>query len=64
MDDVSYAINELDSIIRELEDIQGSLGNFKGINSEKCAQAIGNQIEKYRKARTKLNSIDKSKVDE
>ncbi len=64
MDDVSYVIQELNNIINELEDIKSSLYGFQGINSEKCADAIDNQISKYYTARSRLQSIDTSKVSE
>lgn len=66
MDEVSAIIQELDSIIRELEDVSSDLRTkFQGIyTSEKIAPAIDDKVHKLRKARGKLNTIDRSKVDE
>lgn len=66
MDEVSAIIQELDSIIRELEDVSSDLrSKFQGIyTSEKIAPAIDDKVYKLRQARGKLNTIDRSKVDE
>ena len=66
MDEVSAIIQELDSIIRELEDVSSDLrSKFQGIyTGEKIAPAIDDKVYKLRQARGKLNTIDRSKVDE
>lgn len=66
MDEVSAIIQELDSIIQELEDVSSDLrSKFQGIyTSEKIAPAIDDKVYKLRQARGKLNTIDRSKVDE
>lgn len=66
MDEVSAIIQELDSIIRELEDVSSDLrSKFQGIyTSEKIAPAIDDKVYKLRQACGKLNTIDRSKVDE
>lgn len=66
MDEVSAIIQELDSIIRELEEVSSDLrSKFQGIyTSEKIAPAIDDKVYKLRQARGKLNTIDRSKVDE
>jgi len=57
---------ELNSIIRELEDIHGQLntGKFEGIDIEKCAQVVDERLGCYRKAKQKLDAVDTTKVDE
>jgi len=55
--------SELNSIISELEEISyGVRNDFKGIGSEQCANCIDRVLQKYYKARTKLNNIDTSSV--
>lgn len=57
---------ELGSIIDELEDIKGSLntGNFEGIDIEACARVVGERIGNYRSARSTLNCVDTTDVEE
>ena len=57
MADLSYVIDELNSIINEL-------GSFQGINTEKCSSAIGEMVDKYQTSRSRLYNIDTSKIDE
>ena len=64
MADLSYVIDELNSIIGEIESIKYELGSFQGIGAEQCASALGEQVNKYYTSRSKLYSIDTSKVDE
>lgn len=55
---------ELRSIINELDSISnGVRANFKGIGNEKCANRLDQVIEQYRKALTKLNNVNTSKID-
>ena len=57
---------ELNSIIRELEDIHGQMntGNFEGIDIEKCASVVDERISSYRRAKGKLDAVDTTKVDD
>lgn len=65
MDEVNSIIQELNNIIVELEEIESDLrSKFKGIYTEKCADAIEVKICHYRKALSKLRSIDTSVVNE
>ena len=65
MDEVSMVIQELSSIISELEDIRNCLNsNFKGIYTERIASHLDWKIEKLYTAKNKLNNIDRSAVDE
>ena len=62
-DKLNYAINELSSIIRELQSISNGVRNdFQGIGSEKCANVIDKVNNEYVKALRKLKSIDASKL--
>lgn len=67
MDEVSQAIFKLNTIIYELESVSGILSNtnkFQGINTELCSCVIDNEIEKLKKAKNSLLSIDINKVKE
>lgn len=65
MDEVNSIIQELNNIIRELEEIESDLrSKFKGIYTEKCADAISTKIGHYRTAVSKLGKIDTSVVNE
>lgn len=65
MDEVSSIIQELSNIINELEGIESDLRTkFKGINTEKCAEAVRSKINQYYTAKSKLQTIDRSQVDE
>ena len=65
MDEVNSIIQELNSIIIELENIESDLrSEFKGIYTEKCADAVEVKICHFRKALSKLRSIDTSAVNE
>lgn len=56
---------ELNSIIRELEDISyGLRTKFTGIGNEQCAQCIDRVIGQYETVRRKLNTMDTSTVTE
>lgn len=56
---------ELNSIIRELEDIEsGVRNNFKGIGNDKCANSINTVLNNYKKVKRSLDNIDTSKVTE
>ena len=56
---------ELDSIIRELEDISwGVRKDFKGIGNEQCANCIDRVISKYREAQKRLNKLDTKTIQE
>jgi len=66
MDEVTLIINELSSIINELSDIENSLrSNFKGIYTEqKIAAAISDKIGALSTAKSKLQNIDRSQINE
>jgi len=66
MDEVTSIINELSSIINELSDIESKLRtDFKGIYTEqKIASAISDKISSLSKAKSKLQTIDRSQVNE
>lgn len=65
MDEVSAVLQELNSIIREMEEIESSLrSNFEGIYTNKAADAINQKLQQFYTARSKLQTIDRSKVDE
>ena len=57
---------ELNSIIRELDDIRNELstGKFEGIDIEKCAQVVGERTDKYRAAKAKLDAVDITKTED
>ncbi|WRK55372.1 hypothetical protein SD457_11590 [Coprobacillaceae bacterium CR2/5/TPMF4] len=60
-EEINSICYELDSIIRELESIASGIeSSFQGIGQEKCAASIRVQINKYRKAKEKLNNVDPS----
>ena len=66
MDEVTSIINELSSIISELSDIENSLrSNFRGIFTEqKIAAAISDKIGALSTAKSRLQTIDRSQVNE
>lgn len=57
---------ELSSIIRELDDIRSELSasKFDGIDIGKCASVVGERTDKYRAAKTKLDAVDTTKVED
>ncbi len=66
MDELSSILHELQSIINEMDDIESELmSKFKGIGTEKfVAKKLCEKKEKLIEAKNKLQSIDKSLVDE
>lgn len=66
MDEVTSIINELSSIINELSDIENRLrSDFKGIYTEqKIAGAISEKIGSLCTARSRLQNIDRTQVNE
>lgn len=65
MDEVNSIIQELNNIIKELEEIESDLrSKFKGIYTEKCADAVSTKIGHFRTAISKLRNIDTSAVNE
>lgn len=68
----SGAINELNSIKRELSSIiselesisSGVQKDFVGIGSEQCSNCIDTVISRYRTVRTRLDNIDTSSIKE
>lgn len=56
---------ELNSIIKELEDISFSIRNdFEGIGNERCADTIDGVLNQYYVVQKKLKNIDVEKVAE
>ncbi len=56
---------ELRKIINDLEDVSnGVRTNFKGIGNERCANCLDQVVEQYRRALTKLNNVNTSKISE
>jgi hypothetical protein len=66
MDEVTSIISELSSIINELSEIECKLrSDFRGIYTEqKIASVISDKISSLSKARSKLQNIDRSQVNE
>ncbi|MBR4626791.1 MAG: hypothetical protein IKO47_03700 [Ruminococcus sp.] len=66
MDEVTAVINELSSIINELSDIENELrSKFTGIYTEqKLASVISDKIGSLSRAKSKLQNIDRSQVNE
>ena len=65
MDDINSIIQELSNIISELEEVELDLrSKFKGIYTDHIADIVHSKIEDYYKARSKLQTIDQSKVNE
>lgn len=66
MDELNSIIRELNSIIGELEEIESDLrSKFKGIYTENnCANAVSAKLRHYYTARSKLQNIDTSVVNE
>lgn len=55
--------NELNSIIRELNDISTNVRyGFKGIGSEKCADCISSVVNQYNYAQRKLSNVNTTAV--
>lgn len=56
---------ELDSIIRELDDISNGIRrDFTGIGNVQCANCIDTVISQYRTVKRKLNNMDTKTVTE
>lgn len=66
MDEISSIIQELQSIVNEMNDVESELrSKFKGIGTETfVANKLSEKTGKLNTALNKLKSIDKSQVDE
>lgn len=65
MDEVNSIIQDLNNIITELEQVESDLrSKFKGIYTDHIADIVHSKIEDYYKARGKLQTIDRSQVNE
>jgi len=57
--------NELNSIIRELEDIEAGIRrSFQGIGEKKCADKVGKIVDKYKYVKRQLDNVDENVVAE
>lgn len=57
--------SELNSIIRELEDIEwGIRHDFSGIGQDKAADCVGRVINKYREVLRRLNNVNTNRLAE
>lgn len=62
-DELDSIIGELNSIIRELEDISaGVRSDFVGIGNEKCADCIDRVLNQYYSVRYTLKNLDTTAV--
>lgn len=66
MDELGSIVQELQSIINEMDEVESELrSKFKGIGTETfIANKLSEKKEKLKTAKQKLVSIDKSLVDE
>ena len=56
--ELDYICSEINSIIKELENISNGLKKeFIGIGNEKCAECIDNVINKYRTISKKISTV-------
>ena len=63
--EVDSMVAELNSIIKELEDISsGVKKDFKNIGSEQCSACLNRAVGNYKSVRKKLENLDSSKLKE